>query len=262
MTAALAYLSPRIAVLPVRKPERDTAATSRAAAIGAASHELRSPLAAILGYAYTLRERDSWDTEHRRELIDVIVASAEKLSSFVDDLLDVARIDGGVFRLERESIRIERLVERIIDLRRPLLEEGRLRLEVVGQPPIVEADAVRIEQVITNLIDNAIRYSRAGSPIVVRIAAADGVRVSVSDQGEGIPEGDLARLFDAFFRGAAARKRTSGGAGLGLYLSKQIVAAHGGEIWAESTAGAGSTFSFTVPPSLPAGPRPSRSGRY
>lgn len=247
MSASLVFLSPSIAAFPTRAPDRQESATARAAAIGAASHELRSPLALILGYAYTLRERDAWDTDQRRELVDVIVASAEKLSSLVDDLLDVARLDGGGLRLEREPVRIDRLVERVIAQRRPLLPERRLRLSLERPAPLVEVDPFRIEQVITNLVDNAIRYSRADSAIVVRIVAESGVRVSVSDEGDGIPTGELPQIFDPFFRGRSARQRVSGGAGLGLYLCRQIIAAHGGEIWAESAPGTGSTFCFTLP---------------
>jgi len=223
---------------------------ARAALVASVSHELRSPLAVILGYGYTLLDGTNRDSKEERELLGIIVASAERLTTLVDDLLDVAKLDAGMFPLEREAVRVERIAERVLAHRRALYPALDLRLEVEGVPSLVSADPTRLEQVITNLVENAIKYSPAGRRVCVRVLAGDPITVEVCDDGEGIEPTEITRLFEPFFRGAGHR-RSGNGAGLGLFICRRIVEAHGGRIWVESAPGCGTRVSFTVPCNAP-----------
>jgi signal transduction histidine kinase len=237
----------RIFVL--RDVTRETEAERmRSALLATVSHELRSPLTAISGYADTLLHDGPWDERTQREFLEVIALSASRLSGLVDNLLDAATLDAGVLRLQREPVRVERIAERVLAQRRLLATNWTLHLETRPGLPLADADPIRVEQVLANLVDNAIKYSPRGGPIRVRIwPAADGqVGISVTDRGNGIPPEAIDHLFERFYRveGAVAGVK---GAGLGLFICKSLVEAHGGRIAVESTLGAGSTFSFTLP---------------
>jgi signal transduction histidine kinase len=220
----------------------------RSALLATVSHELRSPLTAISGYTDTLLQDGPWDERTQREFLEVIALSASRLSGLVDNLLDAATLDAGVLKLEREPVRVERIAERVLAQRRLLATSWTLHLETRAGLPLADADPIRVEQVLANLVDNAIKYSPKGGPIRVRIwPTADGVvGVSVSDRGNGIPPDAIEHLFERFYRveGAGAGVK---GAGLGLFICKSLVEAHGGQISVESTPGAGSTFTFTLP---------------
>jgi len=178
----------------------------------------------------------------------VIALSAARLSALVDNLLDAASLEAGALRLQREPVRVERIAERVLAQRRLLARGFTLHLETRPGIPLAEADPVRVEQVMANLVDNAIKYSPHGGPIRIRVWSPDDatVAISVSDRGGGIPPEHLEHLFERFYRvdgGGAGIK----GAGLGLFICKNLVESHGGAISVESEVGVGTTFTFTLP---------------
>jgi two-component system phosphate regulon sensor histidine kinase PhoR len=224
----------------------------RSALISNVSHELRSPLTSIKGYVETLIHGGPWDPGEEREFLDIISSAADKLANLVDNLLDAAKMEAGVLTLEREPVRVERIAHQVVAQKQPLTPRHALRLEAEPGLPIVHADPLRVEQVITNLVENAIKYSPEGGPITVRLESnAGGIGVSVTDQGMGVPPGLADRLFERFYRADGEVIRTTKGLGLGLFICRSLVEAHGGQIGVQSRgAGKGSTFWFTLPSSL------------
>jgi signal transduction histidine kinase len=214
------------------------------------SHEMRTPLASIKGYATALMLEDAaWDAATRTEFLRIIDEESDRLTRLVEDILESTAIDAGTLRIEPEPVLLPRLASRVAD--RLAIQSNQHRFVLVFPPrfPIVEADAQRVEQVLTNLLDNAVKYSPGGGLIVVRgETRPDEVVISVVDQGVGIAPEDLNKLFERFFRaGATPGRERVVGTGLGLPISEAIVRAHGGRIWAESTVGSGTTLSFTLP---------------
>lgn len=220
---------------------------ARAALIATVSHELRSPLSVIMGYVHTLLDGVTRDAEQDREFLQIIAASAEKLSVLISDLTDAARMDAGVFQLQREPVRLDRLALRVVTNYRVLAPCHSLTVAATPGLPPADVDPTRIEQVITNLVENAVKYSPAGGRITVRISAGDALIVSVIDEGAGIDPAVIDRLFEPFFRADGSLERRTHGVGLGLYICRRLIEAHGGHIRAESTTGTGSIFTFTVP---------------
>jgi signal transduction histidine kinase len=221
----------------------------RSALVATVSHELRSPLTAITGYTQTLLHDGPWDAATEREFLEVVALSAARLSALVDNLLDAATLDAGVLRLQREPVRVERLAERVLAQRRLLSGACTLELETRPGVPVADADPLRVEQVLANLVDNAIKYSPGGGTVRVRVLAAageDAVLVTVADEGVGIPADAAAQLFERFFRVDGGLPGVKG-VGLGLYICRSLVESHGGRIWVESRPGAGSIFAFTLP---------------
>jgi signal transduction histidine kinase len=206
------------------------------------SHELRSPLGAIKGYAMTLllEPAELGLTPTTERFVRVIVEASDELEALVGDLLDMSRIGAGGLTITPRPLRLHRLARRVVDRHRLGVHPRRIRLAVPATLPPVDADGHRVEQVLANLLDNALKYGGDAGPIVVAAERREGdVLVSVADEGPGIPADELGRLFDRFQRGAAARVRRVGGVGLGLAICKGIVEAHGGRIWAESGTDAG-----------------------
>ncbi len=203
----------RIFVL--RDVTRETEAERmRSALLATVSHELRSPLTAISGYTETLLRDGPWDEVTQREFLEVIALSASRLSGLVDNLLDAATLDAGVLRLEREPVRVERIAEHVLAQRRLLATSWTLHLETRPSLPLADADPIRVEQVLANLVDNAIKYSPRGGPIRVRVwPTHDGqVGVSVSDRGNGIPPEAISHLFERFYRVEGAGAGVKGAA--------------------------------------------------
>ena len=220
----------------------------RNAFVATVSHELRSPLTAIAGYTDTLLHSGPWDADTERDFLEIVAQSASKLAGLVDNLLDAAKVEAGVLRLEREPVRVERIAEQVIGHRRALVPDHPLRADVEPGLPLASADPVRVEQILANLVDNAIKYSPSGGPIAVRIShATDDLTVGVSDRGVGITPEQAERLFERFYRVDSSLQRTTKGVGLGLFICRSLVEAHGGRIWVESQPGQGSTFWFTLP---------------
>lgn len=225
------------------------AAELRFDAVSILSHEMRTPLASIKGYATALLMEDAnWDASMWSEFLQAIDEESDHLIRLIEDILESAAIEAGALRIELESVLLPRIVKRVVD--RIAIQSGRHRLVLTFPPdfPVVEADGGRIEQVVTNLIDNAVKYSPDGGLIVVRGEVRPGeVVISVVDQGVGIAPEDLNQLFERFFRASPDRRRRIAGTGLGLPISEAIVRSHGGRIWAESKVGSGTTLAFTIP---------------
>lgn len=213
------------------------------------SHELKTPVALIKGYAGTLRRPDAaWDPETLADGLAVIEEEADRLNALIDNLLDASRIQAGVFKLERSEVDLSRLANKVVEGFRWQTARHEFELDFPDGLPLALADEARIRQVLDNLVSNAIKYSPQGG--LIRIGGwQDGpdVTVFVADQGIGIPPGEQGRLFDSFYRVDSGLRRQTKGAGLGLYLCKSIVEAHGGRIWLRSEPGQGATFFFTLP---------------
>ncbi|NIQ94192.1 MAG: PAS domain-containing sensor histidine kinase, partial [Desulfuromonadales bacterium] len=175
-----------------------------------------------------------------------ILDGSRRMTLMIEDLVDTARLDGGHLPLEREPVRLSDFLGRVLEHSEKIINVDRLTVDVSEDLPFVSADANRLERIFMNLLTNACKYSPPNSP--VRITArteADCVRIAVIDQGRGIAEDDLPHIFDRFYRvkGESRKDRV----GLGLYITRMLVEAHGGRIDVESAPGSGSTFSFTLP---------------
>ena len=214
-----------------------------------ASHELRTPLAAIRGFAETLLESAALSPEEQKNYLEVIHRHAQRLSSLVEDLLELSTIESRTLRLELAPVDVARTAENLIADSRLRLEERRIAASLRGDGrPLALADARALDQVLGNLLDNALKYTEPGGTIEVVVEERLGrVRISVADSGIGIPPEDTARIFERFYRVDRARSRALGGTGLGLSIVKHLVQAMGGEISVKSTLGKGSTFTFTLP---------------
>ena len=213
------------------------------------SHELRTPLASIKGYAGTLLRSDvEWDDETRREFLQIIDEESDRLGELIEDLLQMSQIEAGILRIDPQPVKLPRLAQRVVKKARS--SPGNHSFNVVFAPdfPVVNADPRRLEQVLRNLVENAVKYSPEGGTVMVRgdVEGKQAV-ISVSDEGIGIAPEDLARVFDRFYRADGTEVRRAGGTGLGLSICQGIVQVHGGRIWAESQPGVGSTFKFTLP---------------
>ena len=215
------------------------------------SHELRTPVTVIKGYAETLLSGALADDPQRRDrFLGIIQQHADRLTSLVRDLLTLSELESGQVGMQPRSIEVEDAVRDAFLLMSQRGEEKGIAMEYLGLPaaPCVGADRGRLDQVLINLLDNAVKYSGRGGKVVVQaVEEGDMVRISVRDSGIGIPSSDLPRLFERFYRVDEARSRDRGGTGLGLSIVKHIVQAHGGSVFVESTPGAGSVFSFTLP---------------
>jgi len=213
------------------------------------SHEMRTPLASIKGFASALRiEGTEWDSDTRDEFLRTIEDEADHMTRLVEDILESAAIDAGLLRTTIEPILLPPIARRVIERISIQSKHHRFVQMFSNTFPVIEADPARIEQVLTNLIDNAVKYSPDGGLIVVRgERRASEVIISVVDQGIGIAPEHLNKLFERFYRASPEHRQHIIGTGLGLPISESIVRAHGGRIWAESVVGSGTTLSFTLP---------------
>jgi two-component system phosphate regulon sensor histidine kinase PhoR len=217
--------------------------------IATVSHELRTPLTAVLGAAQTLLRRDvDFTPERQTQLLEIIAAQAARLSKVTDEVLLASSLDRGEVRLDRSVLDVEEIVSETVDtMLHRVPETGSL---VLKSSPVGKAygDRDRVQQVLVNLIDNAFKYSPGGGAVVVSTARRPGsVRVSVADEGPGVPPLEQSRIFEKFYRVDPRLTRTTGGTGLGLFISRELVERMGGEIGVESKAGTGSTFFFDLP---------------
>ena len=217
--------------------------------ISTVSHELRSPLTSVRGYTSLLLNR--WDRladDQKRSMLEQVNHDAGRVTRLVTELLDISRLESGRLVLRRQLVRLPRLVADVVEKVRMMEPELEAEVEFPPDFPEVYADPDKIEQVLTNLVENAVKY---GHPKGMRIFGrrAEGmVTVAVADKGDGISERDLRRIFTKFFRRAETRPT---GSGLGLWISRGLVEAHGGSLVVASQVGAGSTFSFTLPTAIP-----------
>lgn len=214
------------------------------------SHEFKTPLTAIQGFAETLLAGAVDDPGNNRRFLEIIREHASRLARLTDDLLKLARIEAGKLELEFYPVGITELVERCaeVTLLKATRKQIALEIEILPGLPPVQGDPGLLREVLQNLLDNAIQYTGAGGRICVtaEVRGREAV-ISVSDTGIGIPLADQERIFERFYRVDAARSREAGGTGLGLSIARHIVEAHGGRIWVESEVGAGSKFSFAIP---------------
>lgn len=216
------------------------------------SHELKTPLASIMAYAEMLADGEADDEKTRKEFYGVIQSQAERLNRLIEDILNVSRIESGLIKVNKEPASMTMLIEEQMQMIEGYAEEK--GIEIVRQKPIV-FDQVRVDkdmmsQVIVNLLSNAVKYTPAGGTVRIETQVDESaclVRVSVSDTGYGIPEEEVGRVFDKFYRVKAHEKHAKG-SGLGLNLVKQIVEkVHNGRVFVRSKVGEGSTFGFELP---------------
>ncbi|HEU5086951.1 MAG TPA: ATP-binding protein, partial [Roseiflexaceae bacterium] len=218
------------------------------------SHELKTPVSIIKGYAETLARPDAnWDKQTLNDGLQVIGEEADRLAHQIQDLLEASRLQAGGLRLELRDFSVSDLAAQVVERFAPQAgDKHTLELRFTSDVPPVHADYERIREVLENLISNAIKYSPEGGVIrVMGRSEGDVAVISVSDQGVGIPPDEQRKLFRRFYRVDNRLRRETQGAGLGLFLSRAIVEAHGGRIWVESQPGRGSRFSFTLPLATP-----------
>lgn len=219
------------------------------------SHELRSPLAAVLGFVETLRGPAKDDADARERFLGIMQGEAERMTRLIDDLLSLSKVEADEHIQPQDPIAIGPLLARVVDVVRARADERGVEIEVhvPGNVPNVIGDADQLTQVFQNLIENAVKYG--GEESVVRVTASvrdtapGGIAVVITDQGDGIPASDLPRLTERFYRVDKARSREMGGTGLGLAIVKHIIGRHRGRLEIDSEEGVGSTFAVLLPTS-------------
>jgi two-component system phosphate regulon sensor histidine kinase PhoR len=212
------------------------------------SHELRTPLASLKALTETLQGGALADPEAGPRFLDRIHTEVDALTQMTQELLDLSRIESGQVQLNFESISPRKLIHSAADRMKAQVERANLKLDVKCEDglPNIRADRGRLEQVLVNLIHNAVKFTKPGGRVSLGVEpVSGGVRCAVRDTGVGIPAESLSRIFERFYR--VDSSRTGSGTGLGLSISKHIVEAHGGKLWAESEEGRGSTFFFFIP---------------
>jgi two-component system phosphate regulon sensor histidine kinase PhoR len=213
------------------------------------SHELKTPLAAIRGYAETLRDGALDEPPTARRFTDRILSQCRRLQELLDDLLILSRLEGMDAALDREPVSLDAIARHAVELLAPAAREKRVEIELREEPvPPVHGDAGNLERLLLNLLDNAIKYNRPDGKITVRVGRCGGEAIlEVTDSGIGIPPESISRIFERFYRVDKGRAREEGGTGLGLAIVKHIAQAHGGQVDVESRIGRGSTFRVRLP---------------
>jgi PAS domain S-box-containing protein len=216
------------------------------------SHELRSPLTSIKGITGSLLQKDvKWDDSTREMMLNGIDEEIDRLSSLVTNLLNMSKLEAGVWVPDRQNCYIADIIDDALTHQKWIDKNHTFDVDIDSVLPEVYVDKNQIRQVVVNLLENAAAYSQEDTAITVIARSVDGdVEVSVSDKGVGIPPADLSKVFDKFYRGNQKRQRP-GGSGLGLAICQSIIQEHGGRIWAESVVGQGSTFHFRLPVAKP-----------
>jgi two-component system phosphate regulon sensor histidine kinase PhoR len=227
------------------------------------SHELRTPVTAVRSAAETLRDSALKDPDPKaaERFADIIVRNSERLQNLIEDLLELSRLESNEFKLKRDKVDLALVASLVMALFRERAERKGIALvtDIPAGAPAIETDQRALEQVLANLIDNAVKYCPQGSSVTLRAANGDGmVKLTVEDTGPGISEAHLPRLFERFYRVDAGRSRDVGGTGLGLSIVKHMVEAMGGDVTVRSTVGKGSAFEVKLPPTL-RGPRAAAS---
>jgi signal transduction histidine kinase len=227
---------------------RSSSSASGVEVVSTVSHELRSPLTSVKGYTSLLLNRwDRLDDDQKRSMLEQVQHDADRVTRLITELLDISRLETGRLRLRCQMIDIGDLAKRVVEKVSIAYPELEVTTVFPENLPQAYADPDKLEQVLTNLLENAAKYAGGGG---VRVEGtfdteANVLSVAVHDVGKGIPGAELPRLFDKFFRGSEGGRPS--GSGLGLYISRGLVEAHGGRIAAESRLGEGSTFTFTLP---------------
>jgi len=239
----------------VRRQERETEAAAarvraeemRSSLLSAVSHDLRTPLATIIGAGTALRDdRGLLGPSQRADLLETVCAEAERMDRIVGNLLDMTRVASGGLKLKREWVPIEEIVGSVLTRLEQRIADRRVVMHLTEDLPLVSVDPVLFEQVFVNLIDNALKYTPPTSPIEINAAVRERVvEIEVADRGPGLPKGAEAMVFEKFFRGGA--HPGVGGVGLGLPICRGIVQAHGGMIDAVRRDGGGTSFAIRLP---------------
>lgn len=213
------------------------------------SHELRTPLTYLQGYTEALIDDMIEDPGEQKKYLNIILEETLRLRRLVNELLDLSQMEAGHLNLKKDSFSLDKLIDRVIKKIDPVVEKKGVAIVAdVKDIPLVVADEDRIEQVLINLIDNALRYTKRGGKITIAAhAEPESVIVCVKDEGPGIPEEELPFIWERFHKVDKARTRDSSGTGLGLSIVKGIVEAHGGKVWAKNQEGRGAVFCFTIP---------------
>jgi two-component system sensor histidine kinase KdpD len=219
----------------------------RAAMFSSVTHDLRTPLASIKAGVTSLLDASTvHDAVQQRELLTTILEETDRLNRLVGNILDLARIRAGALIPRRAMTAIDEVAEAVVARMRPVLFQTRVDLQLEPELPEITADPMQIDQVITNLVENAARHSPPGGTVRIHVRRdGDAIRVRVADDGPGIPPELREKVFEAFYRGREEPERP--GSGLGLAIAQAIVTAHGGRIWVEETAGGGSALVFELP---------------
>jgi len=233
------------AIVTMRPVAHESSGVSGIEIVSTVSHELRSPLTSVKGYTSLMLNR--WDRLHddqKRMMLEQVNYDADRVTRLITELLDISRLETGRLVLRRQLVDLPRLAANVVEKVR--LEYPTLTSNTTfpGDYPKVYADPDKIEQVLTNLVENACKYGSPQGLLIEGTGEEGWVSVRVTDHGEGIPAADLPKVFTKFFRRAAGRPT---GSGLGLWISRGLVESHGGELSAESKVGTGSTFRFTLP---------------
>jgi two-component system, OmpR family, phosphate regulon sensor histidine kinase PhoR len=212
------------------------------------SHELRTPLTAIIAFVETLEDGAIEERESNRRFLSIIRKNAERMHNLIDDILELSAIEAGTVEVAIEPIQLRPLVNDVLTALASRAATRRVRLDnEVSPEAIVHADARRLEQMLTNLVDNAVKFNREDGSVIVMHERAARDRITVTDTGDGIPPEHIKRIFERFYRVDRARSREMGGTGLGLAIVKHLSRAHNGDVSVQSTPGEGSTFIIELP---------------
>jgi two-component system, OmpR family, sensor histidine kinase KdpD len=244
-----------IAIANARLFERERQTSSRLADLderrreflSVITHDLKTPLTSILGYAALLRDRGGEiSEEYRREFAETVIGQSQRMLEMVEQLIVATSLEEGAPALSREPLDLSGLVKSSVDAFRGVLADRDVRLDIPDTLPTVFGDRSAVEHILANLLDNAVKYSPDGTPLSVSVEEAPGeVRVTVADRGPGIPEEHRDRVFDRYRRGDVPGR--SGSVGLGLFIVRSLAEGHGGRVWADEAPGGGASITFTLP---------------
>ncbi|MBW3561505.1 MAG: ATP-binding protein [Actinobacteria bacterium] len=224
---------------------REQVDLARSDLVATVSHEIRSPLSSVKGFTKTMLAKwDRFSDDQKRQMLATINADADRVTRLLTELLDVARIDAGRVQLHRLMVDIQPILERVVDKARHHDDGPEVRLDVPEDLPDLYLDPDKFEQVLTNLVDNAVRYAPEGPIDVEAEEGAGEVQIRVRDRGPGIAADQRSSIFAKFSRGRGNKRA---GTGLGLYITKGLVQAHGGRVWVDAEEGVGSTFQVALP---------------
>lgn len=207
------------------------------------SHELRTPLTYIKGYADIVRKRNL-SKEENEKYLTIIVEETNRLANLIKELFELAKLDQNSFDIEKESIDLNQFLTKVEEKFSPIFQEKQMNFNIICQSTLfLKADPLRLEQIILNLLDNAMKYSSSGAQIFLKVAKSkNDIHITIQDNGKGIPEKDIPYIFNRFYRVDKSRTRSLGGTGLGLAIVKELVNAHGAEITVKSKENVGTEF--------------------
>jgi two-component system phosphate regulon sensor histidine kinase PhoR len=229
----------------------------KTAFVSTVSHELRTPLTSIKGFISTLVQdvEGFYDNDTRHEFYTIIDTECDRLRRLIDDLLNVSRIESGkALSMNITDVNVHEIAEKVVRAQKSYTTKHELKIDLDPQIPTrIQADGDKVEQILTNLVNNAIKYSPKGGDVIIsgKMMSNELIQFAVSDQGMGIPKEQIGKMFARFHRVDNRDTREIGGTGIGLFLVKNLVEIHHGKIWIESEVGKGTTFFFTMPTTQP-----------